>query len=195
MSKWSLQKLTLLWTNLKASSQHLEAELVNVVQFSKSKVTETTTYRKLLNQTQMLCSLWRQLLWRVMFQNYSHVNLSRPPEHWHRFKSIEFVYWSNMSCSVCSLCFRFIQLVEMLNELCAIRGRSLYECISEGNCLSSEMFRWHFFLSCLRITHIKVCFVYSGNQVNAVSQHFVFSFSPSAVFVLWVRLGIGLVVW
>ncbi len=38
-----------------------------------------------------------------------------------------------------------------------IKGRSLYECLSEGNVRSLEMFRWYFlFSSCLCIMHTKV---------------------------------------
>ncbi len=51
-----------------------------------------------------------------------------------------------------------------------IGGRRLNECISEGNCLSSEMFQLYIFLSCLHIIYaLFTCFVYSGNQVNAVT--------------------------
>uniref|UniRef100_A0A672MQQ8 Immunoglobulin superfamily DCC subclass member 3 n=1 Tax=Sinocyclocheilus grahami TaxID=75366 RepID=A0A672MQQ8_SINGR len=39
----------------------------------------------------------------------------------------------------------------------ASKGRSLYECMSEGNLLSLEKFRWYcFFSSCLCIMHMKV---------------------------------------
>ncbi len=38
----------------------------------------------------------------------------------------------------------------------SVRGRSLYECMPEGNLLSLKMFRWYFFFSsCLCLMHIK----------------------------------------